>query len=134
MGRLGRDPEVRYTSTGKPVASFSLAVDRDYKDQAGNRATDWLPVVAWDAKARFAQQYFHKGQLALVEGRLQMRDWTASDGSKRRSGEIIADNIYFAGGKSAQPPSDGNADEDTLPPSAEAEYTGLTDGDGKLPF
>lgn len=67
MGRLGRDPEVRYTSTGKPVASFTLAVDRDFKGQDGRRETDWLQIVAWDAKARFAQQYFHKGQQALVE-------------------------------------------------------------------
>ena len=75
MGRLGRDPEVRYTQAGKPVASFSLAVDRDFKDKAsGERATDWIPVVAWEARAKFVQQYFHKGQMAVVEGRLQIRD------------------------------------------------------------
>lgn len=67
MGRLGRDPEVRYTQAGRPVASFSLAVDRDFKDKAsGERATDWIPVVAWEARAKFVQQYFHKGQLAVL--------------------------------------------------------------------
>lgn len=98
MGRLGRDPEVRYTQAGRPVASFSLAVDRDFKDKAsGERATDWIPVVAWEARAKFAQQYFHKGQLAVVEGRLQIRDWTDKDGGKRRSAEVIADGIYLPG-------------------------------------
>ena len=77
MGRLGRDPEVRYTQGGTPVASFSLAVDRDFADQAtGKRPTDWIDVVAWSAKAKFVQQYFRRGQLAVVEGRLQIRDCT----------------------------------------------------------
>ena len=71
------------------MASFSLAVDRDFKDKAsGERATDWIPVVAWEARAKFVQQYFHKGQLAVVEGRLQIRDWTDKDGGKRRSAEV----------------------------------------------
>ena len=99
MGRLGRDPEVRYTSTGKPVASFALAVDRDFKGPDGRRETDWLQIVAWDAKARFAQQYFHKGQQALVEGRLQIRDWTDKEGNKRRSAEVVADQVYFGDSK-----------------------------------
>ena len=86
MGRLGHEPEVRYTQSGKPVASFSLAVDRDFKDKAsGERATDWIDVVAWDAKAKFVQQYFHKGQQAVVEGRLQIRDYTGRDGTRRRA-------------------------------------------------
>ena len=83
MGRLGHEPEVRYTQSDKPVASFSLAVDRDFKDKAsGERATDWIDVVAWDAKARFVQQYFHKGQQAVVEGRLQAGTGPA-DGRRR---------------------------------------------------
>ena len=86
MGRLGHEPEVRYTQSGKPVASFSLAVDRDFKDKAsGERATDWIDVVAWDAKAKFVQQYFHNGQQAVVEGRLQIRDYTGRDGTRRKS-------------------------------------------------
>lgn len=104
MGRLGRDPEVRYTSTGKPVASFTLAVDRDFKGQDGRRETDWLQIVAWDAKARFAQQYFRKGQQALVEGRLQVRDWTANDGSKRRACEINHDYAKMAASRIAAEP------------------------------
>ena len=115
MGRLGRDPEVRYTQAGKPVASFSLAVDRDYTDQAtGKRPCDWVDVVAWDARARFVQQYFRKGRMAIVEGRLQIRDYTGRDGSKRRAVEVVADSLYFGDSK-AVPPSEGNADESTLP-------------------
>ena len=133
MGRLGRDPELRYTQAGKPVASFSLAVDRDFKDKAsGERDTDWIPVVAWEARAKFVQQYFHKGQMAVVEGRLQIRDWTDKDGGKRRSAEVIADGIYFAGTRSAQP-SEGNADEGTLPPPPAGELQDRDD-DGELPF
>ena len=117
MGRLGRDPEVRYTQAGRPVASFSLAVDRDFKDKAsGERVTDWIPVV-------------YKRQ---VEGRLQIRDWTDKDGGKRRSAEVIADGIYFAGAKATQP-SEGNADEGTLPPPPAGELQDLED-DGELPF
>ena len=133
MGRLGRDPEVRCTQGGTPVASFSLAVDRDFKEKAnGERATDWIEVVAWSARAKFVQQYFRKGQLAVVEGRLQIRDWTDRDGGKRRSAEVVADNIYFAGAKSATP-SEGNADEASLPQEVENSLEPLED-DGKLPF
>ena len=133
MGRLGRDPEVRYTQSGTPVASFSLAVDRDFVDQAtGRRPTDWIEVVAWNTKAKFAQQYFRKGQLAVVEGRLQIRDWTDKDGSKRRTAEVVADQIYFAGAKTA-PPSEGNADERSLPAQPAQEFM-EQDDEGELPF
>ena len=84
MGRLTRDPELRHTQTGTAVASFSLAVDRDFKDKAsGERATDWIDVVAWDAKAKFVQQYFHNGQQAVVEGRLQSKPHVCGDGPAR---------------------------------------------------
>lgn len=133
MGRLGRDPEVRYTQSGKPVASFSLAVDRDFKDKAsGERATDWIDVVAWDAKAKFVQQYFHKGQQAVVEGRLQIRDYTGRDGTRRRAAEVVADNIYFAGAKAAAL-SEGNAPEESLPPEPGESFSELED-EGELPF
>lgn len=133
MGRLGRDPEVHYTQGGMPVASFSLAVDRDFVDQAtGRRPTDWIEMVAWGAKAKFAQQYFRKGQLAAVEGRLQVRDWTDREGNKRRTAEVVAEQIYFAGTK-ATPPSEGNADERTLPEQPSGELKDLED-DGELPF
>ena len=133
MGRLGRDPEVRYTQGGTPVAFFSLAVDRDFADQAtGKRPTDWIDVVAWSARARFVQQYFRKGQLAVVEGRLQIRDWTDREGNKRRSAEVVADQVYFAGAKTA-PPIEGNADEAALPQTPGQELQELED-EGELPF
>ena len=133
MGRLGRDPELRYTQAGKPVASFSLAVDRDFKDKTtGEKSTDFIDIVAWRQTAEFVSRFFTKGRMAVVEGRLQLRDWTDRDGGKRRSAEVIADGIYFAGTRSA-PPSEGNADEGTLPPPPAGELQDLDD-DGELPF
>lgn len=133
MGRLGQDPEVRYTQSGTPMASFSLAVDRDFVDQAtGRRPTDWIEVAAWNAKAKFVQQYFRKGQLAVVEGRLQIRDWTDKEGAKRRTAEVVADQIYFAGAKTA-PPSEGNANERSLPEPPAQEFA-EQDDEGELPF
>lgn len=133
MGRLGRDPDVHYTQGGTPVASFSLAVDRDFVDQAtGRRPTDWIEVVAWGTKAKFTQQYFRKGQLAAVEGRLQIRDWTDREGNKRRTAEVVAEQIYFAGAKVA-PPSEGNADERQLPPDQGSDFRDMDD-EGELPF
>ena len=133
MGRLGRDPEIRYTQSGTPVASFSLAVDRDFTDQStGQRGTDWIDVVAWSNRATFAEKYFRKGQLAVVEGRLQIRDYVGRDGGKRRAVEIVAENIYFAGAKAA-PPSEGNADEASLPPDPAQDFTDQDD-DGQWPF
>ena len=133
MGRLTRDPELRRTQTGTPVASFSLAVDRDFKDKAtGERSTDFIDVVAWRQTAEFVSRYFTTGRMAVVEGRLQIRDWTDKDGGKRRSAEVIADGIYFAGAKAA-PPSEGNADEGTLPPPPAGDLQDLDD-DGELPF
>ena len=154
MGRLTRDPELRHTQTGTPVASFSLAVDRDFKDkQTGEKATDFIDVVAWRQTAEFVSRFFTKGRMAVVEGRLQIRDWTDRDGGKRRSAEVVADNVYFgdskrdaeAGGYSA--PAYG-APGGYAPPPAPAPSTGyaapagpsgnefgdLTDDDGELPF
>ena len=100
MGRLARDPELRRTQTGTPVASFRLAVDRDFKDKTtGERSTDWIDVVAWRATAEFVSRYFTKGRMAVVEGRLQMRDWTDKDGNKRTTAEVVADNVYFGDSK-----------------------------------
>ena len=108
-------------------------MDRDFKDKAsGERATDWIDVVAWDAKAKFVQQYFHKGQQAVVEGRLQIRDYTGRDGTRRRAAEVVADNIYFAGAKAAAP-SEGNAPEESLPPEPGESFSELED-EGELPF
>ena len=100
MGRLTRDPELRHTQTGTAVASFSLAVDRDFKDKAtGDRTTDFIDVVAWRQTGEFVSRYFTKGRMAVVEGRLQIRDWTDKDGNKRRSAEVVADNVYFGDSK-----------------------------------
>ena len=96
MGRLARDPELRHTQAGVPVASFRLAVDRDVRDKStGEKATDWIDVVAWRQTGEFVSKYFTKGRMAVVEGRLQMRDWTDRDGNKRTSAEVVADNVYF---------------------------------------
>lgn len=100
MGRLTRDPELRHTQTGTAVASFTLAVDRDFKDKnSGERATDFIDIVAWRQTGEFVSRYFTRGRMAVVEGRLQMRDWTDKDGNKRRSAEVVADNVYFGDSK-----------------------------------
>ena len=99
MGRLTRDPELRRTQSGTPVTSFSLAVDRDYKSQSGEKETDFIDVVAWRSTAEFVAKYFTKGRMAIVEGRLQIRPWTDKDGNNRRSAEVVADNIYFGDSK-----------------------------------
>ena len=99
MGRLTRDPELRRTQNGTPVTSFSLAVDRDFKSQGGEKETDFIDVVAWRSTAEFVAKYFTKGRMAIVEGRLQIRDWTDKDGNKRRTAEVVADNCYFGDSK-----------------------------------
>lgn len=99
MGRLTRDPELRRTNSGTAVTSFTLAVDRDFKNADGTKDTDFVDVVAWRSTAEFAAKYFAKGRMAVVEGRLQIRDWTDKDGNKRRNAEVIADNVYFGDSK-----------------------------------
>ena len=99
MGRLTRDPELRRTGNGTAVTSFSLAVDRDFKSQTGEKETDFIDIVAWRGTAEFVSKYFTKGRMAVVEGRLQLRDWTDRDGNKRRSAEVVADNVYFGDSK-----------------------------------
>ena len=135
MGRLGRDPELRRTQAGTAVASFSLAVDRDFKDKTtGERACDWIDVVAWRQTGEFAARYLTKGRMVVVEGRLQMRDYTARDGSKRRAAEVVADSVYFADSRqAAPPPREGNAYEAALPEGPSNELRDLDD-DGELPF
>lgn len=153
MGRLTRDPELRRTQTGTPVASFSLAVDRDFKDKStGERTTDFIDVVAWRQTAEFVSRYFTKGRMAVVEGRLQIRDWTDKEGGKRRSAEVIADNIYFGDSKrdgdggGSYPPSPSQGDippaagpppplpPAMAPPADGDHFAELTDDDGELPF
>lgn len=119
MGRLTADPELRRTGTGLAVASFTLAVERDYPGPDGNRETDFIDIVAWRGTAEFVSKYFTKGQMATVSGRLQIRPWTDKDGTKRRSAEVVADNIYFCG-KAPQKTVD-IAEEDPNSPFARAE-------------
>lgn len=98
-GRLTRDPELRQTTTGTSVCSFSVACDRDYKPENGERETDFVDIVAWRGTGEFVSKWFGKGDQIIVDGRLQIRDWTDKDGNKRRSAEVVADNVYFAGSK-----------------------------------
>lgn len=135
MGRLTKNPELRHTQSGTPAASFSLAVDRDFKDkQTGEKATDFIDIVAWRQTAEFVSRFFTKGRMAVVEGRLQLRDWTDRDGNKRRTAEVLAEHVYF--GDSKRDAESGGA---YTPPPAEpgsggAEFAELTEDDGELPF
>jgi single-strand DNA-binding protein len=120
MGRLTRDPELRRTPSGTAVASFTLAVDRDFASrESGEKETDFIDVVAWRHTAEFVSKYFSKGQMAAVSGRLQIRDWTDKDGGKRRNAEVVAENVYFADSKKLQ---------------IHGEYQELDDDDSDLPF
>ena len=126
MGRLTRDPELRRTGNGTAVTSFSLAVDRDFKSQSGEKETDFIDVVAWRSSAEFVSKYFTKGRMAVVEGRLQIRDWTDKDGGKRRSAQVVADNVYFGDSKRTVSDSDTPAAGEISEISEEEE--------GELPF
>ena len=154
MGRLTRDPELRYTQSQTPVASFSLAVDRDFGGRDGSeRQTDFIDIVAWRSTAEFVSKYFTKGSMAVVSGRLQIRDWTDRDGNKRRSAEVVADNVYFGESRRSReenggsaPRNDGYAPRsdsyqsrgnnyqnfDNAP--AASAFSELNDTDGELPF
>lgn len=141
MGRLTRDPELRHTQSGTAVAAFTLAVDRDFKDKAtGERTTDFIDVVAWRQTGEFISRYFTKGRMAVVEGRLQMRDWTDKNGNKRRSAEVVADQVYFGdskrdtdgGGYSGNYGGGYTPTEKTG--SAPGEFKELGEEDGELPF
>ena len=157
MGRLTRDPELRHTQTGTAVATFSLAVDRDFKDKStGERATDFINVVAWRQTGEFVSRYFTKGRMAVVEGRLQMRDWTDKDGNKRTTAEVVAENVYFGdskrdgegggsyssgytGGYNAAPMGGNSGYSAPAPsgygaPSGADQFAELSDDDGELPF
>jgi len=137
MGRLTRDPELRYTASGTAVASFSLAVERDFVSRdGGERQTDFIDCVAWRQTGEFVSKYFAKGNMAAVSGRLQIRDWNDKDGNKRRSAEVVVDNVYFCESKKSRdtgsaPSAPAGYQEAARGGSAFAE---LDDGDGELPF
>jgi single-strand DNA-binding protein len=101
VGRLGRDPETRYTGGGQAVANFSVATDETYKDKAGERQkrTEWHKIVVWGKQAEIAQQYLKKGSLIFIEGRIQSREWQDKEGQKRTSFEIVASNFRMLGGR-----------------------------------
>lgn len=141
MGRLTRDPELRRTGSGVSVASFSLAVDRDFgKNEAGEKETDFIDIVAWRSTADFVSRYFAKGRMAVVSGRLQIRSWTDKDGNKHRNAEVIADNVYFGDSKrdGGTTPA-GSYGETAYSASAASEvpasdFAMLEDDDSELPF
>ena len=146
MGRLTRDPELRRTGSGIAVASFTLAVDRDYAAQGAEKETDFVDIVAWRNTAEFVSRYFTKGRMAIVSGRLQIRNWTDKDGNKRRSAEVVADNVYF--GDSKRDGASAPAGFDQTPsyaapqpyqqpapqPAAASGFSMLEDDDSELPF
>ena len=155
MGRLTRDPELRRTQSGLSVTSFSVACDRDFKSQSGEKETDFIDIVAWRTTAEFVCKYFAKGRMAVVEGRLQIRDWQDNNGNKRRSAEVVADNVYFGdstrdaagdnGGYSPAPsygysapaaPAAGSSHGYAAPaaPAPASDFSMIEDDDSQLPF
>ena len=154
MGRLVADPELKQTTSGLPVATFRIAVDRDRKNkETGEREADFVTIVAWRATAEFVSRYFTKGRMAIVEGRLQIRPYTDRDGNKRSATEVVADNIYFGDSKrdgdgggfdrggsfdrGYAPQSPAPAPQRSTydaPMSAGDQFTELDDDDGELPF
>ena len=142
MGRLTRDPELRRTGSGVAVASFTVAVDRDFGGrEGGEKETDFIDCVAWRQTGEFVSKFFTKGRMIVVSGRLQIRNWNDKDGNKRRTAEVVADNCYFgdskrdgeAGGYSAAPaaPAFGGYSAPAAPAS---DFAMLADDDAQLPF
>ncbi len=143
MGRLVRDPDLRRTQAGTAVAAFTLAVERDFKDAAtGERTADFIDCVAWRQTGEFVSRYFSKGRMAVAEGRLQLRDWVDRDGNKRRSAEVVVEQMYFGdsksegGQKSGQPvPKEAGYQAVYSSTGRETdEFRELQDDDGELPF
>ena len=145
MGRLTRDPELRRTGSGVAVTSFSLAVDRDFGNREnGERETDFIDCVAWRQTGEFVSKYFTKGRMAVVSGRLQIRNWTDKEGNKRRTAEVIADNVYFgdskrdgdsaAAGNTYAAPAAGGFGGYSAPSSPASDFAMLSDDDAQLPF
>ena len=144
MGRLTRDPELRYTGSNVPVASFSIAVDRDFgRGENGEKQTDFINVSAWRQTGEFVSKYFTKGSMIVVSGRLQIRNWNDKEGNKRRSAEVIADNVYFGDSKreggsdfgsapayGTPAPSRGYA----APAGGQSDFAEIGEEDGELPF
>lgn len=141
MGRLTRDPELRRTGTGIPVAAFSVAVDRDWPNRdTGEKETDFIDCVAWRQKGEFISKYFTKGSLIVVSGRLQIRNWEDKDGNKRKSAEIVVENAYFGESKkdnqttqSPGPSTYSGWGANGIKPAV-SDFALLDDDDAQLPF
>ena len=142
QGRATRDAELRRTGSGTAVSSFSLAVDRNFKSQSGEKEVDFIDIVLWKNTAEFAAKYVIKGRMVIVEGRLQIRDWTDKDGNKRRSAEVVADNVYFGDSKRDDAPAynapayGGTAGSSGAPQPVDthADFAEIGEEDGELPF
>ena len=133
MGRFAHAPELKRTQSGTPVVSFTLAVDRDFKNDNGERGTDWIDCVAWRSVAEFIAKHFEKGQSALIRGRLQTRSWTDANGNKRRSTEVLVEDIYFVG----SPPSRtsvGPQKGSYAPQIGASEFEPLPENERGIPF
>lgn len=137
MGRLTRDPELRRTGSGTAVASFTIAVDRDYSGKdGGEKETDFIDCVAWRQTGEFVSKYFTKGRMAVVSGRLQIRSWTDKEGNKRRTAEVDAENVYFGDSKPSQQSGyTGFVPNSAIPDAAPAQdFEMLDDDDAQIPF
>ena len=134
MGRLTRDPELRRTGSGTSVTSFSLACDRDFKSQSGEKETDFIEVVAWKNTAEFVSKYFSKGRMAVVEGRLQIRDWTDKAGNKRTTAEVVAGNVYFADSKRSESNDNQKENFNALSGRLSDDFVPISEEDGEIPF
>lgn len=134
MGRLTKDPELRRTGSGTAVTSFSLACDRDFKSQSGDKETDFIEVVAWKNTAEFVSKYFSKGRMAVVEGRLQIRDWTDKAGNKRTTAEVVADNVYFADSKRSESNENQKENFNALSGRLSDDFVPISEEDGEIPF
>ena len=141
MGRLTHDPELKTTQAGTQFCRFSIACDRDFKNTSGEKETDFVDIVAWRSTAEFVSKYFTKGRMAVVSGRLQIRNWQDKEGNKRRSAEVVADNVYFGESKRDSMASSG-FDQTPPPvsyqapanPAASSDFSTLMDDDPDLPF
>ena len=134
MGRFTHDPELRRTGSGTAVTSFSLACDRDFKSQSGDKETDFIEVVAWKNTAEFVSKYFSKGRMALVDGRLQIRDWTDKAGNKRTTAEVVAENVYFADSKRSESNDNQKENFNALSGRVSDDFAPISEEGGEIPF
>ena len=134
MGRFTKDPELRRTGSGTAVTSFSMACDRDFKSQSGDKETDFIEVVAWKNTAEFVSKYFSKGRMAVVEGRLQIRGWTDKAGSKRTTAEVVAENVYFADSKRSEFNENQKENFNALSGRLSDDFVPISEEGGEIPF